>query len=114
MENLPINNHFLGIFYPSISLKSYKTLCHVLFCRYVSAICHPGAEIYLNGELTIDFSEDIKISVEPNQRVTAELVGGSLKFNYCELGRAIAMFKEQYVIGTIEVRIVRPRRKYYI
>jgi inner membrane protein len=65
------------------------------------------ADIFLNGELTIDFPEDVKIPVEPNQMVTAELVGSSLKLNYCGLGNAIAYLKEQYVVGTVEVRILR-------
>jgi inner membrane protein len=68
---------------------------------------YSGAEIYLNGELTVDFPEDVKIPVEPNQMVTAELVGSSLKLNYCGLGNAIAYLKEQYAVGAIEVRIVR-------
>jgi inner membrane protein len=66
-----------------------------------------GAEIYLSGELTIDFPEDVKIPVESNQMVTAEVVGSSLKLNYCELDRAIALLKEQYAVGTVEVRILR-------
>jgi inner membrane protein len=70
---------------------------------------YPGAEIYLNGELTVDFPEDVKIPVEPNQMVTAELVGSSLKFSYCEVGNAIALLKEQYAIGTVEIKVVQPR-----
>ena len=68
---------------------------------------YPGAEIYLNGELTVDFPEDVKIPVEPNQMVTAELVGSSLKLNYCGVDRAIALLKEQYAVGNIEVKIWR-------
>jgi inner membrane protein len=70
---------------------------------------YPGAEIYLNGELTVDFPEDVKIPVEPNQMVKAEVVGSSLKLNYCGFSRAIALLKEQYAVGAIEVRIVQPR-----
>jgi inner membrane protein len=61
----------------------------------------------LTGELTIDFPEDVKIPVEPNQMVTAELVGSSLKFSYCSLGGAIAYLRDQYAVGTVEVRILR-------
>ncbi|WP_233220108.1 hypothetical protein [Pleurocapsa sp. CCALA 161] len=68
---------------------------------------YPGADIFLNGELTIDFPEDVKIPVEPNQMATAELVGSSLKLNYCGLSRAIALLKEQYVVGTLEVKLVK-------
>jgi inner membrane protein len=69
---------------------------------------YPNADIFLNGELTIDFPEDVKIPVEPNQMVTAEVVGSSLKFSYCELSRAIAYLKEQYAMGTVEVKVVQP------
>jgi inner membrane protein len=61
----------------------------------------------LSGELTIDFPEDVKIALEPNQMVRAELVGSSIKFSYCELGRAIALMSEQYAVGAVEVKIVR-------
>ena len=67
---------------------------------------YPGADIYVNGELTIDFPEDVKVPIEPNQMVTASLVGSSLKLNYCSLGRAIALLREQYAVGMVEVRIM--------
>ncbi|MGL5833684.1 MAG: hypothetical protein ACRC1Z_10705 [Waterburya sp.] len=41
--------------------------------------------------------------------VTAELVGSSLKLNYCELERAIALLKEQYAVGTAEVKVVKSK-----
>ncbi|MBW4536536.1 MAG: hypothetical protein KME09_21620 [Pleurocapsa minor HA4230-MV1] len=63
----------------------------------------------MTGELTVDFPEDVKIPVEPNQMVTAELVGSSLKLNYCELERAIAYLKEQYAVGTVEIKVVQPQ-----
>jgi inner membrane protein len=65
---------------------------------------YPGVEIYLNGELTVDFLEDVKIPIEPNQMVMAELVGSSLKLNYCELERAIALLKEQYAVERWRLR----------
>ncbi len=68
---------------------------------------YPGAEIYLNGELTIDFPEDVKIPIEPNQMVTASVVGSRVKFSYCELRDAIALLREQYAVGTVEIKIVR-------
>ena len=40
---------------------------------------YTSAEIYLTGELTIDFPEDVKIPVEPNQMVTAVLSGNRIK-----------------------------------
>ena len=70
---------------------------------------YPGADIYLNGELTVDFPELVKIPIEPNQMATASLVGSRIKFEYCELDRAIAYLKDQYAVGTVEVKIVQPR-----
>ena len=47
---------------------------------------------------------DVLIPIEPNQMVTAELVGSSLKWNYCGLSRAIVYLKEQYAVGNMEVK----------
>ena len=71
---------------------------------------YPGADIYLTGELSIDFPEDVKIPIEPNQMVTAALSGSSIKFSYCELERAIAFLKDQYAVGTLEIKVVQPRQ----
>ena len=70
---------------------------------------YPGAEIYLNGELAVDFPEDVKIPIEPNQMVTASVVGSRVKFSYCGLEKAITFLKDQYAVGTLEVRVVQPR-----
>ena len=72
---------------------------------------YPDADIYLNGELTVDFPEDVRIPIEPNQMATAVLSGSRIKFKYCGLGKAIALLREQYAVGTVEVRIVQPKPK---
>jgi inner membrane protein len=68
---------------------------------------YPGADIYINGELTVDFPEDVKVPSEPNQMTTAQLVGNRIKFEYCGLERAIALLKEQYAVGTVEIKVVQ-------
>ena len=45
---------------------------------------------------------------------TAELVGNRIKFSYCGLDRAIAYLKDQYAVGTVEVKVVQARSKYDI
>ncbi len=70
---------------------------------------YPGADIFLNGELTVDFPEDVRIPIERNQMATAVLSGNRIKFSYCDLDRAIALLNGQYAIGNIEVRMVQPR-----
>ena len=72
---------------------------------------YPDADIFLNGELTVDFPEDVLIPIEPNQMVTASLSGSSIKFSYCRLERAIALLNGQYAVGNLEVRIVQHRLK---
>ena len=67
---------------------------------------YPGADIFLNGELTVDFPEDVKIPIEPNRMATAVLSGNRIKFSYCRLERAIALLKEQYALGTVEVKVL--------
>ena len=47
---------------------------------------YPGADIYLNGELTVDFPEDVKIPIEPNQMATAALSGNRIKFELLWVG----------------------------
>jgi inner membrane protein len=70
---------------------------------------YKDADIFLSGELAIDFPEDVKIPIEPNQMITASVVGSSLKLNYCGLEKAIAYLKEQYAVGTVEVKVVQSR-----
>ncbi len=38
----------------------------------------------------------------------AELVGSKVKFSYCSLERARALWREQYAVGTVSVKIVQP------
>ena len=70
---------------------------------------YPDADIYLTGQLSIDFPEDVKIPIEPNQMATAALSGSRIKFSYCGLERAITILNEQYAVGTIEIKVVQLR-----
>ena len=75
---------------------------------------YPGADIFLNGELTVDFPEDVKIAIEPNQMATAELLGNRIKFSYCGLEKEISLLREQYALGTLEIKVMQTREKYDI
>ena len=68
---------------------------------------YPDADIYLNGELAVDFPEDVKIPIESKQMVTASLVGSRVRLDYCSLESAIALLKDQYAVGTVEVKIIK-------
>ena len=41
--------------------------------------------------------------------ITAEVVGSSIKFSYCNLENAIVFLKDQYVVGTVEIKVVQSR-----
>jgi len=68
---------------------------------------YSGADIYVNGELTVDFPEDVKLPIESNQMATAALSGSRIKFSYCSLDKAIALLREQYAVGSVEVKLVQ-------
>ena len=67
---------------------------------------YPNSDIFISGDLAVDFPEDIQIPFTKNNYATALLSGTTLKFSYCPLESAIAHLKDQYVIGTVEIKIV--------
>ena len=67
---------------------------------------YPNSDIFVSGNLTVDFPEDIQIPFTKNEYATASLNGTTLKISYCPLGKAIALLKGQYAVGTVEVKIV--------
>ena len=70
---------------------------------------YSDAALFLNGQLAINFPEDVRLPIEPKQMSKASLSGNSLKFNYCPIDMAIALLKGQYAVGTIEVKIISPK-----
>ena len=68
---------------------------------------YPNSDVFINGNLTVDFPEDIQILLKKNNYATVSLNGTTLKLSYCPLGEVIALLREQYAVGTVEVRIVR-------
>ncbi|MGF1539939.1 MAG: hypothetical protein ACFCU5_05705 [Pleurocapsa sp.] len=67
---------------------------------------YPDAEIYLNGELTVDFPEDVKIPISQNQMFVALISANKLKFSYCSLVNAISLLCDQYAVSSVEIKIV--------
>jgi inner membrane protein len=70
---------------------------------------YPNSVIFLSGQLGIDFPEEVNISIKPKQYVTASLAGSTLNFRWQSLDEAILLLRDQYAVGTIEVRIVQPQ-----
>ena len=68
---------------------------------------YPNSDIFVSGNLTVDFPEDIQIPFTKNEYATASLNGTTLKISYCPLDKAIAFLKGQYAVGNVEARIVQ-------
>ena len=55
---------------------------------------YPNAAIYLSGTLTVDFPEEIKLPILPDQYQTVSLSGATVNLDYCGISEAIAVLKE--------------------
>lgn len=69
----------------------------------------PQAAITLTGSVTVDYPDEIAISPDPRTFPTATLTGQTLKLSYLPLDQAIALMREQYVVGTLQARLVQTR-----
>ncbi len=70
---------------------------------------YQNAAIYLTGNLVIDFPEEVKIKIEPEEYTVIELTGSSLKLSWCPVEEALSYLKDQYAIGTLTAKIITPR-----
>ncbi len=66
------------------------------------ATIQPGKLTFVSGQLTVDFPEDIPVE----QSNVYQLSGSTIKFNYCSLAQVVELVKDQYVIGTLTVKII--------
>ena len=66
-----------------------------------------NSDIFVSGDLAVDFPEDIQIPFTKNEYTTASLNGTTLKISYCPLDKAIALLRGQYAVGNVEIRIVQ-------
>ena len=68
-----------------------------------------NASIFINGTLTLDEPDLIKIPSNPKQLETVKLSGEQIKFTYCPLENASVLLKGQIVTGAIEAKIFSPK-----
>lgn len=69
---------------------------------------NPGAEIFLLGEVGVDFPEDIPLELQPEQLQVLSVSGSKVKLEYCPIARAITSLTDQYGVGAIQAKIVSP------
>jgi inner membrane protein len=67
----------------------------------------PDAAIFITGDLQIDFPEDVEIPVQTGYP-TAAVTGSTLKLSYEGVEKAISYLTEQYVIGSLSVKVISP------
>lgn len=72
---------------------------------------YPNAAIYLSGSLTVDFPEEVKLPILPDQYPTVSLSGATVNLEYLGVEDAIAVLREQYAVGTVTAKIIQPRPK---
>jgi inner membrane protein len=78
---------------------------------------YPNAAIYLSGSLTVDFPEEVKLPILPDQYQTVSLAGATVNLEYCGVEGAhreadlfeIAVLREQYAVGTVTAKIIVPK-----
>ena len=70
---------------------------------------YPTAAIFVLGEITVDFPEDIPLELQPEQLQTLDVSGSKVKLNLCPLSKAIASLKGQYAVGFLQIKIVQPK-----
>jgi inner membrane protein len=68
---------------------------------------YPGAKIYLQGTITVDFPEEINIPTPTRQMKTATLNGTTLTLDYHPLDLALLQLQDQYATGTLTARVIR-------
>jgi inner membrane protein len=70
---------------------------------------YPNAAIYLSGSLTVDFPEEVKLPILPDQYPTVSLAGAVVQMEYLGVEGAIAVLREQYAVGTVAAKIIVPK-----
>lgn len=68
-----------------------------------------NVSIFINGTLTLDEPDLIKIPSNPRQFETVKLSAEQITFNYCPLENALLLLKGQIVTGVVEAKIFSPK-----
>jgi inner membrane protein len=68
---------------------------------------YPEAQIYLSGAVTVDFPEEVVITLPSRQLETVSLSGATLTLNYHPLELAMLQLRDQYATGTLTARVIQ-------
>ena len=68
---------------------------------------YPNAAIYLSGAIAVDTPEDLELGNQnPSALQTFSVAGGNVTMNYYPLRVAIVQLADQYVTGTVGVKVI--------
>ncbi|NES69370.1 MAG: hypothetical protein F6K24_31150 [Okeania sp. SIO2D1] len=68
-----------------------------------------NAAVFVSGSVAVDFPEEVIVAVGGDSLPSVSVSGSSVVLNYARLEEVISALKEQYVIGTLQVKIVKPK-----
>ena len=63
----------------------------------------PGKLTFVSGEVSVDFPEDIPVE----RSNVYSLSGSTMKFSYCSLDQVIQLLGDQYVIGSLTIKVIQ-------
>lgn len=73
------------------------------------AASQPNALILLSGSIVVDLPENVRIPIEANRLQTAKLVDKTVTLTFHTIELALQQLGEQYVTGTLTVKVINPR-----
>ena len=74
-------------------------------------IGHQNSGIYVSGTLTIDAPELITVPFAPDSFQTVTITSTTATFDHCPLQTVLALMREQFVSGSLSVKIIFPEPK---
>lgn len=73
------------------------------------AASQPNALILLSGSIVVDMPENVRIAIDANRLQTAKLVDKTVTMTFHPIESALQHLGEQYVTGTLMVKVISPR-----
>ncbi|NEO94712.1 MAG: hypothetical protein F6K56_32795 [Moorea sp. SIO3G5] len=67
---------------------------------------YPGAQMFLLGEIGVDFPEDVLLDLHPDQLQVLSVSRSNVRLESYPMERAINSLRGQYGIGNIQAKIV--------
>jgi hypothetical protein len=67
------------------------------------------ALILVSGSIAIDLPENARLSMIPNQFISAQMAGNSVNYSHHPIEQVLGELAEQYGTGTLTLKVISPR-----